>query len=235
MAVRGGSVVYRYLLRLLVLHSFILIFSVLGSGIRVCSICPGEIRNGSAVAEFCYSNSSFVSERRCCLKKQNSQVVVVGLDFGNCSLSQIDTELQTASTAEVIDLTDNPLKNLPVSAFRGLVGLQYIVLPELVNCPGDDISWEEVNITANKRICKEQKNICGTTGQLVPLCPDSSMCEADGPGLFQCSCSDKFHGYRCLRKGAFPMMMFFGILGAVTIFCSIMLWYTQRRKAKLTF
>ncbi|XP_043917427.1 all-trans retinoic acid-induced differentiation factor isoform X2 [Protopterus annectens] len=166
MAVRGGSVVYRYLLRLLVLHSFILIFSVLGSGIRVCSICPGEIRNGSAVAEFCYSNSSFVSERRCCLKKQNSQVVVVGLDFGNCSLSQIDTELQTASTAEVIDLTDNPLKNLPVSAFRGLVGLQYIVLPELVNCPGDDISWEEVNITANKRICKEQKNICGTTGQL---------------------------------------------------------------------
>lgn len=35
-----------------------------------------------------------------------------------------------------------------------------------------------------------------------------------------------------MRQGSFSLLMFFGILGSTTLAISILLWGTQRRKAK---
>ncbi|XP_075000792.1 all-trans retinoic acid-induced differentiation factor isoform X1 [Calonectris borealis] len=63
-------------------------------------------------------------------------------------------------------------------------------------------------------------------------CPENAACAPDGPGLVQCLCNSPFHGYKCLREGTFPVLLFCGILGAVTLSLSFLLWGTQRRKAK---
>uniref|UniRef100_A0A6G1RFG9 All-trans retinoic acid induced differentiation factor n=1 Tax=Hypotaenidia okinawae TaxID=2861861 RepID=A0A6G1RFG9_9GRUI len=63
-------------------------------------------------------------------------------------------------------------------------------------------------------------------------CPENAACVPDGPGLVQCLCQGPFHGYKCLREGTFPVLLFCGILGAVTVSLSLLLWGTQRRKVK---
>lgn len=39
----------------------------------------------------------------------------------------------------------------------------------------------------------------------------------------------------CFSQGSFPLLMFFGILGSTTLSISILLWGTQRRKAKASW
>lgn len=31
-------------------------------------------------------------------------------------------------------------------------------------------------------------------------CPENSLCAPYGPGFFECSCVENFHGYKCLRE-----------------------------------
>lgn len=31
-------------------------------------------------------------------------------------------------------------------------------------------------------------------------CPENSLCAPYGPGFFECSCTDNYHGYKCLRE-----------------------------------
>lgn len=31
-------------------------------------------------------------------------------------------------------------------------------------------------------------------------CPENSLCGPYGPGFFECSCADNYHGYKCLRE-----------------------------------
>ncbi|XP_064411198.1 all-trans retinoic acid-induced differentiation factor [Latimeria chalumnae] len=156
------------------------------------------------------------------------------LDLGNCSITHIGAELHAAFTAVIIDLTENPLQNVSATGFRGFTSLQYVGLPKMIDCPGGDSSWRTVEITGNKKACKEQKNACNLTGPTLTggLCPENSSCQPDGPGMFQCPCTHGYHGYRCLREGTFPMAMFFGILGAATAITSMFFWVLQRRKAK---
>ncbi|EGV95868.1 Transcription factor 23 [Cricetulus griseus] len=66
----------------------------------------------------------------------------------------------------------------------------------------------------------------------LEVCPENGSCAPEGPGLLQCVCADGFHGYKCMRQGSFSLLMFFGILGSTTLAISILLWGTQRRKAK---
>eukprot|EP00064_Thunnus_orientalis_P017487 superscaffoldBa00003726_g17570 len=63
-------------------------------------------------------------------------------------------------------------------------------------------------------------------------CPENSLCGPYGPGFFECSCADNYHGYKCLREGEFPLLQVFGPLGASTVVISVLLWVTQRRKVK---
>nr|XP_014433785.1 LOW QUALITY PROTEIN: all-trans retinoic acid-induced differentiation factor [Pelodiscus sinensis] len=156
--------------------------------------------------------------------RASDSFVLPRLDLSNCSLSAPCAGFQAASTAAVIDLTENPLQeSIPNTTFRGFTRLQSISLPLPLECPGGSMAWDTVTC---------QRNPCNSSGELACLCPESSLCAPDGPGLFQCLCAGSSHGYKCLREGAFPMLLFYGTLGAVTTSLALLAWGTQRRKAK---
>ncbi|XP_025914032.1 all-trans retinoic acid-induced differentiation factor [Apteryx rowi] len=113
----------------------------------------------------------------------------------------------------------------PGTVFRSAVPLS-------LECPGGSSAWEQVTTHGSSRLCQGQRNPCNSSGELAQLCPENALCAPDGPGLSQCLCSSPFHGYKCLREGAFPVLLFCGILGAVTAALSLLLWSTQRQKAK---
>uniref|UniRef100_A0A670HZ39 All-trans retinoic acid induced differentiation factor n=1 Tax=Podarcis muralis TaxID=64176 RepID=A0A670HZ39_PODMU len=156
------------------------------------------------------------------------------LDLGNCSLQHLCSSFQEASTALLIDLTDNPLEPLPEDAFRSFTHLQTLALPLTLECPGGNEGWDNVTVQGSSRICHGQRNPCNGSGGLGHLCPKDSSCAPNGPGLPQCLCTSPHYGYKCLRQGTFPYLLFFGALGAVTIALSLLLWVTQRRKAKVS-
>ncbi|NXC23092.1 ARAID factor, partial [Corythaeola cristata] len=130
------------------------------------------------------------------------------------------------------DLTENPLTTLPNGSFLGFTHLQRLAVPLALECPGGSSAWEEVTTHESSRLCQGQKNPCNGSGELAWPCPENAACAPDGPGLVQCLCDGPFHGYKCLREGTFPVLLFCGILGAVTLGLSLLLWGTQRRKAK---
>ncbi|NXX10243.1 ARAID factor, partial [Podargus strigoides] len=154
------------------------------------------------------------------------------LDLSNCSLRSPPPGLAEAAAAVILDLTGNPLAPLPSGAVRGFTRLQYLAVPRALECPGGDSAWQEVTMDGSSRLCQGQRNPCNGSGGLAWLCPERAACAPDGPGLVQCLCEPPFHGYRCLREGTFPTLLFGGILGAVTLSLSLLLWGTQRRKAK---
>ncbi|TKS76422.1 All-trans retinoic acid-induced differentiation factor [Collichthys lucidus] len=106
------------------------------------------------------------------------------------------------------------------------------ILPQDIVCPGGNSSWEKVEVNGTNRICEGQKDMCNQTGQLSINCPENSLCAPYGPGFFECSCADNYHGYKCLREGEFPTLQVFGPLGGCTFVITLLLWVTQRRKAK---
>uniref|UniRef100_A0A8C0VR77 EGF-like domain-containing protein n=1 Tax=Cyanistes caeruleus TaxID=156563 RepID=A0A8C0VR77_CYACU len=100
-------------------------------------------------------------------------------------------------------------------------------VPLTLECPGGSDAWQDVTADGSSRLCQGQRNPCNTWP-----CPENSVCAPDGPGFSQCLCDNPFHGYKCLREGTFPMLLFGGILGTATVSLSLLLWGTQRRKAK---
>ncbi|XP_074676548.1 all-trans retinoic acid-induced differentiation factor isoform X1 [Strix aluco] len=130
------------------------------------------------------------------------------------------------------DLTENPLTLLPNGSFLGFTRLQRLAVPLVLECPGGSGAWDEVTTLGSSRLCQGQRNPCNGSGELAWPCPENAACAPAGPGLIQCLCNSPFHGYKCLRQGMFPVLLFCGILGAVTLSLSLLLWGTQRRKAK---
>ncbi|NXD87721.1 ARAID factor, partial [Halcyon senegalensis] len=151
------------------------------------------------------------------------------LDLSNCSLHSLPTGLPEATTAIVLDLSENPLMPLSSGSFQGFTQLQLLAVPLALECPGGSSAWEEVTAQRSSWICQGQRNACN---ELAWLCPENAACAPDGPGLVQCLCNSPFHGYKCLREATFPVLLFSGILGAITLSLSLLLWGTQRRKAK---
>ncbi|XP_049445142.1 all-trans retinoic acid-induced differentiation factor [Epinephelus fuscoguttatus] len=202
------------------------------TGLQVCKLCSGAVLNVSAVGMFCSSSAGRI-DGRCCLRNNNAgdPEHIIGLDLSNCSLTHME-DLQGASTALIIDLSRNPIVNISDTAFQGFIELNYTILPQDIFCPGGNTSWEKVEVKDGNRLCEGQRNMCNQTGQLSLTCPENSLCGPYGPGFFECSCVDSYHGYKCLREGEFPALRVFGPLGASTIVISVLLWVTQRRKAK---
>ncbi|XP_066122849.1 all-trans retinoic acid-induced differentiation factor isoform X2 [Saccopteryx bilineata] len=173
---------------------------------EICIYCPGSMRNLSEVALYCKQTPGLMVHARCCL---NQKGTILGLDLQNCSLKDPGPDFPQAHTAVIIDLQANPLKDDLANNFHGFTQLQ----------------------TLDNQTCQGQRDICNSTGD-IEICPENGSCVHDGPGLLQCICADGFHGYKCMRQGSFSMLMFFGILGSTTLSISILLWGTQRRKAK---
>uniref|UniRef100_A0AAQ6IJJ5 EGF-like domain-containing protein n=1 Tax=Anabas testudineus TaxID=64144 RepID=A0AAQ6IJJ5_ANATE len=199
----------------------------------VCKLCSGTSLNATAaVGKFCFVSAGTI-DGRCCLRNDNTtdREHIIGLDLSNCSLTHVE-DLQDASTALMIDLSHNPIVNISDTTFEGFIEMNYMILPEDIVCPGGNTSWDKVEVKDGTRFCEGQKNICNQTGQLSINCPENSLCAPYGPGLFECSCADNYHGYKCLRKGEFPALQVFGPLGASTVVIAFLLWVTQRRKAK---
>ncbi|XP_027562720.1 all-trans retinoic acid-induced differentiation factor, partial [Neopelma chrysocephalum] len=130
------------------------------------------------------------------------------------------------------DLTENPLTSLPNGSFLGFTHLQLLAVPPALECPGGSDAWQDVTVDGSIRRCRGQKNPCNGSAELAWPCPENSACAPDGPGLVQCLCDSPFHSYKCLREGTFPGLLFGGILGTATVSLSLLLWGTQRRKAK---
>ncbi|KAM6085914.1 all-trans retinoic acid-induced differentiation factor isoform 2-T2 [Theristicus caerulescens] len=199
---------------------------------QVCGLCPGPLRNGSVVARYCASRAGTESEGRCCRERGARPERLLGLDLSNCSLRSLPPGLAEATAAVVLDLTENPLAALPDGSFLGFTHLQRLAVPLALECPGGSSAWEEVTTHGSSRLCQGQRNPCNSSGELAWPCPENAACAPDGPGLIQCLCDGPFHGYKCLREGAFPVLPFCGILGAVTLALALLLWGTQRQKAK---
>ncbi|XP_035276460.1 all-trans retinoic acid-induced differentiation factor isoform X2 [Anguilla rostrata] len=174
---------------------------------QVCHACEGILQNGTAVGNFC-TVSSGQAEGRCCLGTQGLDVdSITGLDLSNCSLREVKG-LNEASTAKIM------------------------LLPYHLTCPGGNASWEKVETRGEIRLCEGQRNSCDQMGHKSGDCPENGLCAPDGPGFFQCRCTQSHHGYKCLREGQFPLAEVLGILGGATVLVSALLWVTQRRKAK---
>uniref|UniRef100_A0A4W5KNC6 All-trans retinoic acid-induced differentiation factor n=1 Tax=Hucho hucho TaxID=62062 RepID=A0A4W5KNC6_9TELE len=201
--------------------------------LQVCHLCNGTVQNSTALGHFCSASAGLIDGCCCLLRNENTSNAdyVIGLDLSNCSLSHVE-DLQEASTAAMIDISLNPIVNLNNSLFQGFVQLDTLILPVNLACPGGNASWNKVEVQGDTRHCEGQKDICNLTGHLSLNCPENSLCAAYGPGFFECSCVDDFHGYKCLREGKFPIIQVFGLLGASTVLVSILLWVTQRRKVK---
>ncbi|KAM6221114.1 all-trans retinoic acid-induced differentiation factor [Rhynchocyon petersi] len=195
---------------------------------EICTQCQGTVQNLSEVALFCKQTPKLMLHARCCL---NQKGIILGLDLQNCSLKDPGPHFPQAYTAIIIDLQENPLKDDLANTFRGFTQLQTLVLPQDVNCPGDISAWNTITTYVNNQTCQGQRNLCNNTGE-SEMCPENGSCVPDGPGLWQCLCADGFHGYKCMRQGSFSLIAFFGILGSTTLSISLLLWGTQRRKAK---
>ncbi|KAM9703970.1 all-trans retinoic acid-induced differentiation factor isoform 1-T1 [Menidia menidia] len=199
---------------------------------QVCTLCAGTTLNSTPVGRFCSSSAGRI-DGRCCLRNNSTEDPedVIGLDLSNCSLSHVD-DLQGAYTVLMIDLSFNPIVNISDTAFQGFRDLNYMILPQDIVCPGGNASWQKVEVTEGKRLCEGQKNMCNQSRQLSINCPENSLCAPFGPGLVECSCAENYHGYKCMREGDFPAIQVFGPLAASTVVISILLWVTERRKAK---
>uniref|UniRef100_A0A452H6X3 EGF-like domain-containing protein n=1 Tax=Gopherus agassizii TaxID=38772 RepID=A0A452H6X3_9SAUR len=182
---------------------------------QLCSVCPGPVRNGSSVAGYCAARPALELQGRCCLSREPE----LELDLGNCSLVSL-----------CAGFPDPPRAGCP--ALQGVLTptSDYLLsrsLPRALECPGGSMAWDLNTTHGDSRTCQGQRNLCNTW-----LCPENSQCSPDGPGLVQCMCSGRYHGYKCLREGTFPLLLFYGTLGAVTTILSLLAWGSQRRKAK---
>ncbi|XP_073528997.1 all-trans retinoic acid-induced differentiation factor [Phyllobates terribilis] len=196
---------------------------------RTCTRCPGELQPASAVGRRCAAVAGARIAARCCVLGTDT---IVGLDLHNCSIAHLDRTLHLPPSLAAIDLSQNPLQDLPPDVFQGLTSLEYIALPLNISCPGGDGAWRSVNSSAGVRVCQDQRDGCNSTGGMELMCPENSLCAPAGPGSSQCVCAPGFSGYKCLREGSFPMVMFFGILSSVTVTLCVLLWCTQRKKVK---
>ncbi|CAI9571373.1 unnamed protein product [Staurois parvus] len=102
--------------------------------VEICRQCPGNLRNGSEVARLCTQTSEAEVVGRCCVKPPGGDII--GLDLWNCSISNLDPGLHLTAAIAVMDLSQNPLQELPQDFFQGLTGLRYLALPVNISCPG---------------------------------------------------------------------------------------------------
>ncbi|UJR10776.1 hypothetical protein I4U23_014963 [Adineta vaga] len=195
------------------------------------SLCAGKNVTSEPVQKFCEEQGGSIIHR-CC--RANDNATFIAVDLTELNLTTVpDFSPYTNFNLTVIDFRLNPqLEPSEENDFLTLTSLDDLILPEQFDCPGEYRVWNIIeNITDPPgRRCRQQKLFCENS---TDVCVEpSSYCSTNGPNHFLCLCDDAFHGYKCLRKGNFPLAAFFGTTGSVTFVASILLYWTQRRHVK---
>lgn len=195
------------------------------------SICVGPQATSIYVLKFCDDFGGTIIHR-CCRSDDNKTLVAIDLMDANLTAIPNFSE-HTNLNLSVIDLRSNPdIVSSHDDDFLTLAFLDILILPPTIECPGGERIWENRTTVKDPpgNLCQTQKSFCANS---TDLCTEKgSVCTANGPYHFLCSCKPGYHGYKCLRNGNFPSGIFYGLTAAVTVLASIMLYWTQRRHVK---
>ncbi|KAI3387129.1 hypothetical protein SNEBB_011192 [Seison nebaliae] len=173
----------------------------------VCTdTCNNPKIKSNLVQHYCKShNLTIVS--RCCYLEGNMSTIEAA-DFSSCNLKTFPSSFYNNSVfknLKILDVSDNQFDLLTISPinFSSFIQLDSLIIPQIptsntTNCPGGRFSWRSMEIINPQTIhCHDRKGVCYTKYPFSN-CSKTSECVEDGPGLFNCSCSFQFHGYRCL-------------------------------------
>ncbi|KAH3695434.1 all-trans retinoic acid-induced differentiation factor-like [Dreissena polymorpha] len=200
----------------------------------VCSKCEDRT-SSSEVVGFCQkSNSSghLIVDKACCLNYSSEETfTVLGLDFSHCNISSITGVINVYPDLHILMLENNTNLQVSDQDFRGLSKLVYLSLPLTMNCPGGNNSWRISEISNNAMLCREEIDLC-IQNNVTCESQNSSICVLVGPGEVECLCQAGYYGYKCLRQGTFPTVVFSISLCIIVVMLSALLWLAQRRKIK---
>jgi hypothetical protein len=195
-------------------------------------LCEGRNTTSQSVIDYCISQNGSLKSR-CCYSSDFNRILAVDLTELNLIKVPDLTENMNFITVNMIDLRLNShLETSQKSDFLGMQSLDYLLLPEQYNCPGEKHVWQIIDKTNNPIgiICKHQKDFCTNSPD---TCPQSnSYCNTNGPNHLLCLCKSGYYGYKCLRYGTFPTGTVFGTSTVVTVIGSVFFYWTQRRHVK---
>jgi hypothetical protein len=192
------------------------------------SLCVGKNATSQPVIEYC-ANQTGEMLYRCCRKYDNKTFIAIDLTEANLTeIPNFAEHLHFNFTVIDLRLNDDIVSS-NVSAFIGLSDLDYLLLPDHIECPGGNGSWEIIDETTDPpgTLCQHQISICSSSPD---LCTErGALCTGNGPTKFLCFCKPGYHGYKCLRYGNFPSGAFYGTTAGITVIASALLYWKQRR------
>ncbi|XP_053394868.1 all-trans retinoic acid-induced differentiation factor-like [Mercenaria mercenaria] len=202
---------------------------------KICSQCTTPPKVDSYLVQFCRKENGtglLHQDNSCCINSTvSSQTsLIVGVDMSGCGLKTISGLFSNMHDLKVIMLENNTDLQIKQDDFNGLSKLLYLSLPDFLQCPGGNKSWNSVEKQNNTVICEEEINLCVKNN--VTCQNSNSHCVLTGPGVMECLCLPGYHGYKCLRQGTFPAVSYSIIICVCTAVISGFLWCTQRRKVK---
>ncbi|KAL4235840.1 hypothetical protein ACF0H5_004230 [Mactra antiquata] len=176
--------------------------SVAANNSQICTQCNLP-QLDSFLQQYCTKHNNTKSlklDGSCCINTSSSTKTeqIIGVDLSDCKLSKISGLVNNLHNLKVLLLDKNVDLQIEDTDFNGLSHLEYMSLPETLECPGGNNSWRSDDVTDNTRICKDEINLCQQNNITCPN--ENSECVLVGPGEMECLCLPGYHGYKCLRK-----------------------------------
>jgi len=193
------------------------------------NLCNDRNATSKPVIDYCRPQIGIL-EFRCCYALNSRNILAI--DLTEMNLNKVPDLIKYINLT-VIDLRLNPqLKSSKSDDFLGLKSLDYLLLPEQFQCPGDNHVWQIIDQINDPKgvVCQHQKDFC--TNSTDMCVQPSSYCLPNGPNHFLCLCKNGYYGYKCLRHGQFPGGTFFCSVAIITIVLSAFFYLTQRRNIK---
>ncbi|CAH1783691.1 unnamed protein product [Owenia fusiformis] len=201
-------------------------------GQHVCAMqtcSPSNITAASDIYQYCVDRNLTFSGR-CCLNGTQ----IDGIDLSSCKitfdiLTKYADELENVQIISLAGVTEPNCSDHSIwKYFQGQTSLNTLILSKMCTCPGGMSSWESITLGDTSLTCDTQRDRCNLDDIKCPL--QNTQCQMNGPGAdLLCQCSDGYFGYKCLRKGNFPIILF-GIVTAITTgMASMLLWGANRK------
>ena len=208
---------------------FWILFAGIYSESNLKGLCGDHDATSKPVIDYCISQNGSL-QSRCCVQFNSSKILAVDLTDMNLNKVPDVNEFVDLINVNVIDLRLNPHLKSSKDDYLGLKSLDYLLLPELFQCPGEKRVWKIIDQTTDPKgvLCRHQKDFC--TNSTCPI--SNSYCLTNGPDHFLCLCQNGYHGYKCLRQGQFPAGKFFSIAVVLTLALSAFLYIIQRKNIK---